>query len=74
MLTLRGAFSFHRCLQDGAGEVAFVRDSTVFGKRQEESHGYSLLLFYSPITLNIELIGRLASWRTAVKFPQRACL
>lgn len=42
--------------------MAFVRDSTVFGKGQEESHGYCLLLFYSPITLSIELIRFLISW------------
>lgn len=41
--------------------MAFVRDSTVFGKRQEESLGYSLLLFYSTIILSIELIGCLIS-------------
>lgn len=50
--------------------MAFVKDSTVFGKSREK--GYGAASFYLFIILNIELIGFLSSWHTIIKVPHRA--
>ena len=67
-----GAFLFHRCLENGAGDVAFVKDSTVFGKRSGKSHRDCLLLFYFIVILSIVIIRFLTSWHTIIKVPHRA--
>jgi hypothetical protein len=37
--SLTAFFSFHRCLRDNAGDVAFTRGSTVFGKGKGQAVG-----------------------------------
>lgn len=54
--------------------MAFVRHSTVFGKRREKRCGYCPLLFYFPVILSIELTGLPSSWHVIIKLPYGPCL